>query len=272
LNSTSIGFIGAGNMAGSLIRGMIARGTPATTISIADLDSTKIDQLVAELNVVGSTNDAIAATADVIVLAVKPQVMADVCKALALNGRDALVISVAAGITLSHLQSWLGEDTAIVRCMPNTPALVGRGATGLIANGNTSAGQKKIAEDMLNAVGISAWVNCEADIDAVTALSGSGPAYYFLFMEAMQEAALELGLDEQLVREFAIQTALGAAVLASESEDDIAELRRKVTSPGGTTERALQNFESGGLRDLVRQSLKAARDRSQELAAEFGAK
>lgn len=272
MNNVTIGFVGAGNMAGSLIRGMIGKGTPPANIAIADLDSTKIDQLVSELGVIGSSNEAIAASADVIVLAVKPQVMADVCKALALNGRDALVISVAAGITLSHLQSWLGADTAIVRCMPNTPALVGQGATGLFANSNTSDEQKQIAEEMLNAVGISAWVNSEADIDAVTALSGSGPAYYFLFMEAMQEAAQELGLDEQLVSKFAIQTALGAAVLANESDDDVAELRRKVTSPGGTTERALQNFESGGLRELVKQSLKAARDRSEELAAEFGAK
>lgn len=272
MSKVSIGFIGAGNMAGSLIRGMIVRGTPADTISVADLDSTKIHQLVAELGVFGSSNDAIASSADVIVLAVKPQVMADVCKALPLNGRDALVISVAAGITLSHMQDWLGEDTAIVRCMPNTPALVGQGATGLFANGHTSAEQKQIAQEMLDAVGISAWVSSEAEIDAVTALSGSGPAYYFLFMEAMQEAGLELGLDEKLVREFAIQTALGAAILANKSEDDIAELRRKVTSPGGTTERALQNFEAGGLRELVKQSLKAARDRSQELAAEFGAK
>ena len=271
MKDVTIGFIGAGNMAGSLIRGMIGRGTPAANISIADLDSGKIDQLVAELGVVGSSNEAIAKSADVIVLAVKPQVMGDVCKTLSLVGRDVLVISVAAGITLTPLQSWLGEDTAIVRCMPNTPALVGQGATGLFANANTSDAQKQIAEEMLNAVGISAWVNKEADIDAVTALSGSGPAYYFLFMEAMQDAAREMGLDDELVRKFAIQTALGAAILANESSDDVAELRRKVTSPGGTTERALQNFEAGGLRELVKQSLKAASDRSEELAAEFGA-
>ncbi len=272
MKNVSIGFIGAGNMAGSLIRGLIAKGVLPENILISDIDNSKVDEFVNESSVVASSNETIAASADVIVLAVKPQVMADVCSQLSLGKSDTLVISVAAGITLTHLQSWLGAQTAIVRCMPNTPALVGQGATGLFANGNTSAEQKLIAEELLNAVGISAWVNAEKDIDAITALSGSGPAYYFLYMEAMQDAAEELGLDKQLVKDFAVQTALGAATLALESEDSVDELRRKVTSPGGTTERALQKLEAGGIRELVKTALTGARDRSEELAEEFGSK
>lgn len=272
MKNVSIGFIGAGNMAGSLIRGLIAKGSSPADILVSDIDKAKVDEFVQECSIVASSNETIASTADVIVLAVKPQVMAQVCSELTTDGRNALVISVAAGITSSHLQNWLGDETAIVRCMPNTPALVGQGATGLFANSNTSTEQKLIAEELLNAVGISAWVNEEKDIDSITALSGSGPAYYFLYMEAMQDAAREFGLDENLVKDFAIQTALGAATLAVESGDSVDELRRKVTSPGGTTERALQKLEDGGLRALVKEALIGARDKSEELADEFGIK
>jgi pyrroline-5-carboxylate reductase len=200
--------------------------------------------------------------------------MEEICEQLAASSPDRypLIVSIAAGITTSHLQSWLGGDTAIVRCMPNTPALVGKGASGLFANKFVSDDQKQLAEQIMSAVGLSVWVDTEADIDTVTALSGSGPAYFFLFMEAMQNAAKEMGISNELARQLTYQTALGAAELALNSTDDIAVLRRNVTSPGGTTEQAINKFEDGGLRELVTSALQAARDRSIELADEFGEK
>ena len=162
----------------------------------------------------------------------------------------------------------MGNDVAIVRSMPNTPALIGKGATGLYANAHANEKHRAIATEIMNAVGLSVWVDSEPEIDAVTAVSGSGPAYYFLFMEAMQQAALELGLAPEVARTLCQQTAIGACELANSSADDVAELRRKVTSPGGTTEQAILTFESGGLRQLVKASLQAARDRSEELAKE----
>ena len=261
-----LGFIGAGNMASSLIRGLIADGVAPTSIHVADIDSDKLSILCAECGIQASSNQAIADSANVIVLAVKPQVMKAVCDDISLGSQSPLIVSVAAGITISNLESWLGNSTAITRCMPNTPALVGKGASGLFANSNTSAEQKELVVRLMGAVGISVWVETESAIDTVTALSGSGPAYFFLFIEAMQEAAVELGLNEETAKQLSLQTALGAAELAQQSEDDVAELRRNVTSPGGTTERALEVFESGELRKLVKKALQAAQNRSQELA------
>lgn len=270
MKSIKIGFIGAGNMANSLIRGMIARGTRAEDISAADPDGSKLEQLSGECGVRGGSNAEIAADADVLVLAVKPQVMRDVCLALAtdLQGRAPLVVSIAAGITTAHLEGWLGDSTAIVRCMPNTPALVGKGASGLYANARVSAPQRQIAEEILSAVGYVTWVANDSDIDIVTAVSGSGPAYFFLFMEAMQASAVEMGLSEDLARQLTYHTAAGAAALAQSSTDDIATLRARVTSPGGTTEQAILRFEEGDLRGLVAKALQAARTRSVELAEE----
>jgi len=272
LENSNIGFIGAGNMANSLIRGLLARGVAPGQLMAADIDSDKLETLRAECGIAIANSKEIAATADVVVLAVKPQVMRDVCRQLspALEGRNCLVVSIAAGITCEHLGSWLGERLALVRCMPNTPALVGRGATALYANDHTSDGQKTLAESLLSAVGMAVWLQDEQDIDAVTALSGSGPAYFFLLMEAMQEAALDMGLDAETARQLTCQTALGAAELAAGSTATAAELRRQVTSPGGTTERALNQFEQGGLRTLVKNALLAAQRRSRELAKEFG--
>lgn len=268
MDSTKIGFIGAGNMANSLIRGLLAKGIPADSILAMDIDDSKLQQLKQECGIRPASNAEIAAIADVIVLAVKPQFMQDACEALAatLNGRSPLLISVAAGITISHLKKWLARPCAIVRCMPNTPALVGKGASGLFASPEVTDSQKVLAEDIISAVGFSAWVNEETDIDIVTAVSGSGPAYFFLFMEAMQNAATEMGLGKELARELTYYTAAGAAELALRSEDDTAELRRKVTSPGGTTEQAIRQFEEGGLRELVSKALLSARERSIELA------
>lgn len=259
-------------MASSLIQGLLANGISPESIWAADIDGLKLQQLRNECRINTGTSGEIAQHADVLVLAVKPQVMATVCTDIQphLGEHNSLVLSIAAGITIAHLQRWLGEDTALVRCMPNTPALVGKGASGLFANQMVSEPQKQLAADIMAAVGLSVWVDSEQDIDTVTALSGSGPAYFFLFMEAMQAAAQEMGLKEELARVLTYQTALGAAELALDSEDDIATLRQKVTSPGGTTEQAINRFEAGDLRGLVAQALRSARDRSIELADEFG--
>lgn len=270
MKSTKIGFIGAGNMANALIRGLIAKGSKPADIYASDLDESKLQLLAQDCGVQTGSNSDIARNADVIVLAVKPQVMKDACKALAadLGDREVLLVSIAAGITTAHLESWFGESAAIVRCMPNTPALVGKGASGLFANGRVSEAQKQLAHEVISAVGFVTWVDADSDIDIVTAVSGSGPAYFFLFMEAMQTTAKEMGLSEGLARALTYNTAAGAAALAQHSKDDIATLRRNVTSPGGTTEQAILQFEDGDLRGLVAKALNAARNRSIELAEE----
>ena len=270
LKSTTIGFIGAGNMANGLIRGLIAKGTRPENIWASDFDESKLKLLSQDCGICTGNNSDIASNANVIVLAVKPQVMRDVCKALAadLDRRGALLVSIAAGITTAHLESWFGESAAIVRCMPNTPALVGMGASGLFANARVTEEQKLLAQGIISTVGFATWVDADSDIDIVTAVSGSGPAYFFLFMEAMQATAKEMGLSEDLARALTYHTAAGAAALAQYSEDDIATLRRNVTSPGGTTEQAILQFEDGDLRGLVAKALKAARTRSVELAEE----
>ena len=206
------------------------------------------------------------------VLAVKPQVLQDVAGDLsaALAQQRPLVISIAAGIREATLRSWLGENTAIVRAMPNTPALVQSGATALYANTRVTEQQRSLAESILRAVGLVIWVEDEDLMDAVTALSGSGPAYFFLFMEAMQAAGMELGLPADTARLLTLQTAFGAARMALESPEDAGTLRRHVTSPGGTTEAAINILQQGELQELVRRALQGAAERSKELAGEFG--
>ena len=270
MQQTRIAFIGAGNMASSLIRGLLAKNCPPQNIAAADVDDDKLATLRSECGIRSGSNDAVVADADVVVLAVKPQVMRQVCSALAVPAKPPLFVSVAAGITLTQLQGWLGAESAIVRCMPNTPALIGLGATGMFASGRVSPTQRELAATLLDSVGISLWVEKEADLDAVTAVSGSGPAYFFLLMEAMQAAARELGLKDDVAATLVLQTAAGAAELARRSDVDVAELRRRVTSPGGTTESAIASFEEGGLRELTTRALTAARNRSVELAQESG--
>tara|TARA_B110000858_G_scaffold157616_1_gene180431 strand:+ start:14759 stop:15637 length:879 start_codon:yes stop_codon:yes gene_type:complete len=274
LKNTKIGFIGAGNMANSLIRGLISKGTESKNIWASDLDDSKLQQLALDCEIQTGSNNDVANNADVIVLAVKPQVMKDACMALEsdLKDRKVLIVSIAAGINTTHLENWLGESTAIVRCMPNTPALVGMGASGMFANARVSEEQKQLAAEIVSAVGFVSWVDADSDIDIVTAVSGSGPAYFFLFMEAMQATAIEMGLSEDLARALTYHTAEGAAALAQHSQDDIATLRRNVTSPGGTTEQAISTFEKGDLRGLVAKALDAARTRSVELAEETDSK
>ncbi len=268
-NEPNIAFVGAGNMASSIISGLLNSGFPAKHIAASDPNQESLERLQSEYDITTTTDNlAIIHDADVVLLAVKPQVMEVVCESIrsALN-KNVVVISIAAGITCTNLGNWLGEDLALVRCMPNTPAQVGIGASGLYANANVSDLQKQLTEKIISAVGITRWVDTEALIDTVTAVSGSSPAYFFLFIESMIDAATKQGMDQQTARDLAIQTALGAAKLAQESEDDIVELRRKVTSPKGTTERAIEVFEKQHLRDTVADAMQACVKRAQELAS-----
>lgn len=274
---SNICFIGGGNMATSLIGGLIAKGHPADSIYVSDPNESQRSQLEQQFSV-NTCSDCKSAMehSDIVVLAVKPQIMKtvaqDVKAALTDISIKPLFVSIAAGINLSSLQTWLGEDQAIVRCMPNTPSLIQLGASGLFANEQTSIVQRNLAETVLKAAGIVQWVQSEKEIDAVTAVSGSGPAYYFLLMEAMIDAGVELGLSRETASELTIQTAIGAAHMAKESDIDVAELRKRVTSPGGTTEQAIKTFESANLRNIVKSALNAAHSRSGELAQELGEK
>ncbi len=269
MNTQKIGFIGGGNMASSLISGLIASGHAPELIWVSDINADTRNNLAGSLNVnVTENNDQVINTVDVVVLAVKPQALAAVATSLAplVQQRQTLVVSIAAGISQHSLSQWLGADAAIVRCMPNTPALVLTGATALHANAKVNAEQRDLAESILRAVGIALWVDDESELDAVTAVSGSGPAYYFLLMEAMEKTAVELGLNEQTARLLVQQTALGAAKIALESSESPEQLRQRVTSPGGTTQRAIETFNQGGFTELVAKALHAARDRSIEMS------
>ena len=259
-------------MATSLIKGLIARGLSPDNLWACDIDQQKLTQIQQDCGIsIGSANEVVTGM-DVVVLAVKPQVMKLVCKDLSSlsTAKDTLFISIAAGITVDSLQNWLGIGKAIVRCMPNTPALVQAAATAAFANAAVLEPQKVLAEQILTAVGTVNWLDNENALDVVTALSGSGPAYFFLLMEAMEEAATKLGLDATIARELTIQTAFGAAKLVASDSIAPAELRKRVTSPGGTTEAALNQFASDGFRDMVDRAIKAAQARSVQLAAELG--
>ena len=273
MNDTTLAFIGGGNMASSLVAGLIADGWDPARIRVADASTQQLERLSRRFPVTTTSDNKTAiAQADIIVLAVKPQSMQAVAQELAadINQQQPLVISIAAGIREATLRDWLGAGTPIVRSMPNTPAMVQSGATALFANPAVSDEQRSIAESILRAVGLAIWVDDEALMDAVTALSGSGPAYFFLFMEALQSAGCELGLPVKTARLLTLQTAFGAAKMALESTEDAATLRQRVTSPGGTTERAVGVLQDGGLEALVSKALQAAAARSRELADEFG--
>lgn len=271
----SIGFIGGGNMASSLIGGLIADGIPPEQITVAEPNDERRATLRAHFAVkVVETGAALLESAEVIILAVKPQVIHEVCSAMSekLKGRSPLFISVAAGIQVKDINRWLGGEQAIVRTMPNTPALIRTGATGLFANPQVSKEQHELAESILRAVGVTVWVESEDEIDIVTALSGSGPAYFFLIIELMQRSAQKLGLNEESSRLLALQTAFGATKMALESSDDCATLRHKVTSPGGTTERAINIMLDKKLDETIDEALTGARDRARELADQLGKK
>ena len=268
----NIGFIGGGNMAGSLVAGLLESGFDPVQILVADIDTARLSKLAGDHGVKAASTEQIGAGCELIVLAVKPQSMAAACATLApaLAGRTPLIISVAAGITLARIAQWLGPELPIVRCMPNTPALIGFGAAGLHANEHASAEHRQSVENLMNTVGVSAWCERESDLDIVTALSGSGPAYFFLFMEAMRDSATGMGLEAGLAEKLTCQTALGAAELARASEFGLAALRAQVTSPGGTTEAAVERFEHDGFRQLVDAALGAAAGRARELAGTNG--
>ena len=271
MNIQKIGFIGGGNMASSLLSGLIASGHSPQHLWVSDINPETLTTLAKNLNVnTSACNDELINAVDVVVLAVKPQTLSLVAKSAAslIQQKKSLVVSIAAGISQHSLSQWLGADTAIVRCMPNTPALVLTGATALHANLQVTPEQRNLAENIMRSVGIALWVNEESELDAVTAVSGSGPAYYFLLMEAMEKAALELGLNEVTARLLVQQTALGAAKIGLESSESPEQLRKRVTSPGGTTQKAIETFEQGGFTELVSKALHAARDRSIEMSKE----
>lgn len=266
-----IAFIGAGNMARAIIGGLLENGFAAANIWASEPEASRLEDLAAQGLNTTTDNHAAVAAADLVVLAVKPQIMQAVVTELAATAQThrPLFVSIAAGITLEALDRWLGGNAAVVRCMPNTPSLVQTGASGLFANDRVSALQREQATQVLQAVGIALWVQSEAELDAVTAVSGSGPAYYFLMMEAMTAAGVKLGLSEATARNLTLQTALGAARMASSSDVDAAELRRRVTSPKGTTEQAILTFQAQGLEATVEQAMTACRDRAIEMAEEL---
>ena len=271
MNNQKIGFIGAGNMARSLIGGLISSGVKSDNLFAADPGEETRTALSKDFSIqTFAENQRLVDECDVIVFAVKPQVLKAVATPLKAK-ESALYISIAAGIPSESLNNWLGSKKAVVRTMPNTPSLVLSGASGLYANAHVSEEQKEIAESILRAVGVTVWVDDEAQLDAVTALSGSGPAYFFMVMEAMEKAGEELGLPPETARLLAIQTGFGSTKLALEMEDSPEELRKKVTSPGGTTEQAIKTFEEQGLVEMFSKAMKAASDRAEELAKELGA-
>jgi pyrroline-5-carboxylate reductase len=269
MNNAGIAFIGGGNMAASLIAGLIADGHAPTGLWVAEPDAVRREGLRERfgVQVVADNRDALP-HAETLVLCVKPQLAPGVCRELGdlAAGLGLLVISVMAGVPEAGIQRWLGAPLPVVRAMPNTPAMVQTGAIGLHASPEVTEEGRNRAETILRAAGLTRWVEEEAQIDAVTALSGSGPAYFFLLMEAMEQAGIELGLPPETARLLTIQTALGAARMALESESAPAHLRAQVTSPGGTTERALAVLEDAGVRPLVGRALRAAHDRAVEIS------
>ncbi|MDO8417898.1 MAG: pyrroline-5-carboxylate reductase [Agitococcus sp.] len=268
----TIGFIGAGNMASALVGGLLARGHQPQNFALADAFPAQLAGFKEQGLFTTANNDDVFERADVIVLAVKPQVLCEVLKPLALiaQAKKPLIISIAAGIPIVSIDRWLGGNMAIVRAMPNTPALVQTGATGLYANATVTREQKQQAEMILNAVGLTLWVENEALIDSVTAVSGSGPAYFFYVMEAMIAAGCELGLDEKTARALTLQTALGSAQMAITADVSPDELRRRVTSKGGTTEQAIAAFDAADLKGIFSQALAACAAKGQELAQVLG--
>jgi len=275
-NKRTLVFIGAGNMATALIKGLITEGTPASSIIATDPDEVKRESLAASLGIrTSNDNPGTVAEADVLILAVKPQLMRQVLKEIAssIRGRKPLLISIAAGIRTQNINRWIDDkdnNVAIIRTMPNTPAMIQAGATGLYANQAVTDEQRSQAERVMRAVGLTRWVEDETEIDAVTALSGSGPAYFFLMMEVMEQAAQSLGLSQENAHLLTLQTALGAARMAIEADDDPATLRAKVTSPGGTTEQAIMALQEGGFEQLVTKAIKAAFDQSILLSDTLG--
>lgn len=273
LSTSRITFIGGGNMARSLVGALIGSGHDADALHVVEPNAETRDALARDFGIaVFDVVSVVVRDADVVVVAVKPQVMRDVCAGLAeaLAGARPLVVSIAAGITTVQIDRWLGGGFAIVRCMPNTPALIGAGAAGLFANAACSGAQRDHAQAIADSSGVAEWIDDEGLIDVVTALSGSGPAYFFLLVEALEQAAVRQGLSSTTARVLATQTCLGAGRMLVESGESPETLRRRVTSPNGTTHAAVSVFEERGLHALVDAAVSAATERGRELSAQGG--
>ncbi len=273
-NIRRLAFIGGGNMAAALIGGLTKRGLPSERVVVADPSQEQLQRLVRDFGVTAAADNASAVRgAEVVILAVKPQQMRTVVLGLAasMTADPPLVISVAAGIPHAALARWFGPRVPVIRTMPNRPALNGFGATGLYAPASVGAANRALAEMIMAAVSATVWVEHESQMDTVTALSGSGPAYFFLFMEALEAAAHERGLPKDVAHQLTLETAVGAAQMARHSTESLATLREQVTSKGGTTAAALAVLDGAGLRAIVAHAVAAADRRSAELAAEFGA-
>ncbi|MDD5388087.1 MAG: pyrroline-5-carboxylate reductase [Gallionellaceae bacterium] len=265
-----LGFIGGGNMAAAMIGGLLQKGFAREDIVVAEQHAERRTWMANEfaVNVVDDTTQAL--TADVVVLAVKPQQLRAALCCLPPPHPEQLIVSIAAGVRACDISRWLHGHPTVVRAMPNTPALVGAGITGLYALPAVSEAQKAQATQLLEAVGSVVWVDTEAQIDAVTAISGSGPAYVFLFIEALEQAAIDLGLPAETARQLTLQTFLGASALAIKDKSPLAELRARVTSKGGTTERGLLALEEGGVKYVIGMAARAAAERAQEMGVLFG--
>ena len=271
-NKTVIGFIGAGNMAYALIKGLLNNGFDANQINISDPNEELLQSRESELEVTTySDNTSLLSNSDIIFFAVKPQVLSSVC--LELKGvvkSKHLFVSIVAGIRSSDINRWLGGNFALIRTMPNTPALFQTGVTGLFANELVDNEQKSLVESILSSVGECFWVNEEKLIDAITAISGSGPAYFFLLMQSMTQAGMALGLDEETANSLSIQTAYGASLMANKTGKDSRTLRAEVTSPNGTTQSAIESFQDQNFEGIVANATRAAYDRARELSNELG--
>ena len=267
----NITFIGGGNMANAIIGGLLGKGYAASGLRVVEIDAAARARLTRQFAIETCERiDAAAASADCVVLAIKPQNMRDVAAALRPHLKQQLVISIAAGIRGADLARWLGGYTRLVRAMPNTPALVGAGCTGIYALPGVSAADAARADSILGTVGTTLRVDNEAQLDAITAVSGSGPAYVFYFMEALQEAARELGFAPDAARRLALETFAGAVKLAAASTEDAATLRARVTSKGGTTAAALASMQDARIKEAIIAAVKAADERSREMGVELG--
>ncbi len=267
----NITFIGGGNMANAIIGGLLKKGYAADALRVVEIDATARAKLAQQYSVATCERiDAAAVAGDCVVLAIKPQNMREVATALRPHIKQQLIISIAAGIRGTDLARWLGGYSRIVRAMPNTPALVGAGCTGLYAMPGATKEDAASAEAVLGAVGTTLIVQSEEQLDAITAVSGSGPAYVFYFIEALQQAALDLGLAPDAARRLAIETFAGAVKLAAESPEDAATLRARVTSKGGTTAAALASMQTARVKEAIASAVKAANERSRELGIELG--
>jgi pyrroline-5-carboxylate reductase len=269
MSDSNIAFIGGGNMARSLIGGLVAAGTPSRTISVSEPQPEVRNNLQEDFGInVHADNIAAATGARVIILAVKPQVLQEVMVPLSslVAEQQPLLVSVAAGVTAPSIERWVRGQPALVRVMPNTPALVGAGISALYANENVDKDQRRLAETIMSAVGKTVWIQDESLMDTVTAVSGSGPAYFFYVMQAINDAAVSGGLDLETARLLTLETALGAARLALESTEDPGTLQKRVTSPGGTTEAAINVLDSSGVSDAFQNAVSAAHARGSDLA------